>query len=367
MRDWALPLLRCPRCGGSLDHIPIAEPGADRVRSGLLVCGIEACGDWYPITRGVPRMLTGPLRDEISRFVGEEHERALAVLGRETDPHATADGLAPIKRATMQRFGFEWTEYSGFGWDDPVYRIDREERIFRRKSLLEPEDLRGKLVLDAGCGNGRYAHWAAAFGGRVIAVDLGDGVESAARNTCDLDQVQVVQADLFNPPFAPKTFDVVFSIGVLMHTGDEKAAVRSLAGVVKAGGSLSVHLYGRGNVVYEAVDRLLRSRTTKRSSGALLRFTRRAYRLRRWLERVGMADLVGRFVRLDPHPHCIFDWYAAPVATHHSYAEVEGWFDALGVRVVATNEPPTGARWKRMVGPLLRAPGTVTLRGVLES
>ena len=42
-------------------------------------------------------------------------------------------------------------------------------------------------------------------------------------------------------------------------------------------------------------------------------------------------------MKLDAHPHCIFDWYAAPVATHHTYPEVESWFSAKNLEVQATN------------------------------
>jgi len=236
------------------------------------------------VIRGVPRLLTGSLRDAAIRDLRRDHPDLVQELEPEEPPPARPDRLDELKRSTIERFGFEWTEYARFGWDDPVYDAQRERAVFLRKSLLGEEDLGGKLVLDAGSGNGRYSYWAARLGGRVFAVDLGDGVDAAAANTRDQNAIQVVQADIFALPFEVGTFDVIFSIGVLMHTGDARRAVESLAGALAPGGSLSVHLYGRGNAMYEAVDRALRARTTKRSIPELLRFTGRLYRLRRWLD-----------------------------------------------------------------------------------
>ena len=61
----------------------------------------------------------------------------------------------------------------------------------------------GKKILDAGCGNGRFAYYAAKYGGDVWAIDLGPAVEVARHNT-ESQNVHVVQADLYNPPFASR-------------------------------------------------------------------------------------------------------------------------------------------------------------------
>lgn len=45
------------------------------------------------------------------------------------------------------------------------------------------------------------------------------------------------------------TIDIIFSIGVRMHTGDAHKAAASLATKLKGGGSLSLRLYGQGNFI----------------------------------------------------------------------------------------------------------------------
>jgi SAM-dependent methyltransferase len=277
------------------------------------------------------------------------------------------DHLQVLKQQTIQNFGFEWIEYARFGWDDVNYSLQYEENMFRRKSLLGPTEVAGKLVLDAGCGNGRYTYWANQYGGRVIGIDLGDGVESASQNTADMPDVQIIQTDIFNLPFADGTFDIIFSIGVLMHTGDARKATACLRHKLKPGGSLSVHMYGKGNMIYEFVDQALRKKTTKMSIPKLQAFTNRAFLLRQQLERWHLANVVNRFVRLGPHPHIIFDWYAAPIATHHTYDETKGWFEQLNLSVTMTNEGKTTPHvLKTLLRPLVGGPTVVTVKGVAK-
>jgi SAM-dependent methyltransferase/uncharacterized protein YbaR (Trm112 family) len=350
-------------CGAGLRWEPFGATGED-VHTGVLDCVGRDCGEWYPIVRGIPRMLAIELREAATRaFIAEAGSRLgtrrMPLPARSTDP------LGDLKRHTMRNFGFEWIEYARFGWDDPVHHLDYEQAVFRRKALVAAGELEGKLVLDAGCGNGRYSYWAGRDGARVIGIDLGDGVESAGENTRALANVQIVQTDIFRLPFAGRTFDAVFSIGVLMHTGNAKLAIGALAKSVKPGGTLAVHLYGKGNWVYEVVDRTLRAGTTRMSIDRLMRLTRGLFRARQALERIGLATFVNRFVRLGPHPHIIFDWYAAPVATHHTYREVRGWFDEFGIAVTKTNEVAPASVVRRLLRPLVGLPDVVTIRGAV--
>jgi hypothetical protein len=86
--------------------------------------------------------------------------------------------------------------------------------------------------------------------------------------------------------------------------------------------------------------------------------------LRRFLDRFGLGDFVARFVRLDPHPHCIFDWYAAPIATHHTYQEVESWMTRMDFTIVADNKPLQASKWPRTVRAIAGGSQTVTVRAM---
>ncbi len=268
------------------------------------------------------------------------------------------DDLVDVKRRTSESFGFEWTEYGRFGWDDPVFDQARERRVFLRKTISKEEDFAGRLVLDAGCGNGRYSYWAARFGATVVGMDLSSAVDSAYANTGGLD-VNIVQGDIFHPPFPGGTFDAVFAIGVLMHTGDARRATRSLARFLRPGGTLTVNVYGKGNPLYELNDRLLRRFTTRMDLDSLGRFTDRMAVVADFCARHHLLNIVNAFVRLESHPHCIFDWYSAPVATHHVDGEVVSWFRERDLKVLAV-ESGRPDSLNRFVGRLL---GATAFRG----
>jgi SAM-dependent methyltransferase len=277
------------------------------------------------------------------------------------------DNLSALKRKTATTFGFEWEEYNRFGWDDPVHNMQQEQMVFRMKSLLEDTALRNSLVLDAGCGNGRYSYLAAKCRARVVGVDMSTAVDVAFENTLHLPEVQIVQGDLFQLPFIERAFDAIFSIGVLMHTGNPLGALKSLSRHLKTSGILSIHVYGKGNFIYEWVDQASRQRTTRMSISELQAFTKLLYRIARILSVVRLRPLVAVVFQLEAHPHFIFDWYSAPLATHHTYHEVESWFRELGLMEIRTDEKDPMAisptPWKRPLLRLLKAPRGVTIRG----
>ena len=339
MKSWALEYLQCPACRGTFKLHTFQHNDAGQTSSGILMCQNKTCSSWYPVIRSIPRLLAVSLRELQTQEFSESHYEDLKRLKLvQEDKDVIHDRLLNLKKHTIQNFGFEWVQYNRFGWDDPQFNTAYEESIFQRKSLITKDEVQNKIVLDAGCGNGRYCNWAARYGGKVIGVDLGDGVESAAQNTSQDPNVQIIQADIFHLPLKDNSIDVIYSIGVLMHTGDAHRATVELSHKVKPGGSLTVHLYGKGNFIYEFLDKAIRKKTTRMSIPQLQRFTDRLFRWRKILEKLWLIEPVNLFVRIDNHPVCIFDWYAAPIATHHTYQEVTEWFQQIQFRVLKTNK-----------------------------
>src|SRR5436190_2111416 len=69
--------------------------------------------------------------------------------------------------------------------------------------------------------------------------------DGAARRCAGLANVALLQGSLLEPPFAPQSFDLVFSKGVVHCTPDPPGAVRRMAELVKPGGYLFVWVYPR--------------------------------------------------------------------------------------------------------------------------
>jgi len=237
-------------------------------------------------------------------------------------------------------FGRQWNRYE-------VARDEEDAAVFRVKTGVAPESLAGKLVLDAGCGGGRYARLLGRVGALVIGVDLSNAFEKAAELCADLPNVTIIQADLERLPLAERCFDLVFSIGVLHHGPKPREAFAQVARRVKPGGRLAVWLYRRNTRPQEWVNSALRAVTTRVPSRPL-----------EWacagLGVLGGIPLVNRTLNkvanFSNHPDWTlrvcdnFDWYAPRYQSHHTVDELAGWFRKEGFRDVVELPPAKSGR-----------------------
>jgi SAM-dependent methyltransferase len=270
----------------------------------------------------VPRFLPEALarHSDFTQYYREHIESLAASTGAFVD----IGSLTKLKRDTIRNFGSEWHTWGRFGWGDAV-TLAQTKRIFDYKVMFTPEELHGKRVLDAGCGNGRYSKIALDYGGEVFGVDLSDAVDVAQENLGSNQKMHIVQGDLFKLPFKKEVFDFAFSNGVLMHTGNARKAFLSLIPHLTDKGSITAHLYHRGNFIYEIIDGGLRIITTRLPLSLMYTLSKIGAKVASWIPRSFLDQVINAFVRWEPHPHYIFDWYTAPIATHHTYPEVYGW------------------------------------------
>ncbi len=110
---------------------------------------------------------------------------------------------------------------------------------------------RGDRVLDLGCGFGRHAFEAARRGAHVVALDAGrDEVQGVAATFAAMLEAgelrdpslhtAAVRGDALHLPFPDGTFDRVICSEVLEHIPDDHAAMRELARVLRAGGTMAI-------------------------------------------------------------------------------------------------------------------------------
>jgi SAM-dependent methyltransferase len=258
-------------------------------------------------------------------------------------------------------FGYQWHQFDRTQLDH-AGRF-KSEPDFIDKTGLGPEDFRGKLVLDVGCGMGRFAEIVTRWGARVVGIDLSVACEVAARNLADREFV-ALQADVFSLPFAPESFDCIYSMGVLHHTPDCEKAFKNLPQYLKPGGTIAVWLYSGYNKWYRFSD-IYRKLTHRMSPGALLRTLRVAvpffYHLDRGLRRV---PFVGKAIagavhhvfpinrNADPEIRILdtFDWYSPKYQSKHTYEEVFRWFESCGLDSLSVGRIGIGVRGKKPVG-----------------
>lgn len=287
-----LPVLRCPSCGSALQHV--AE---------TLECA--ACQSHYPVV------------DDIPRLTRDQH---------------------------LASFGRQWNKYE-------VAHDDEDRATFQAKTGVSLSDLSGLRILDAGCGGGRYSKVCGEAGATVIGADHTAAVEKARQLCGHLPNVNFVQADLKQLPFAPASFDFVFSIGVMHHDADTKSVFDAVAKMVKPGGRYSVWLYRRNQWWQERINDALRRRTTRMAPEKLERWCEWGA----WLGGLPVANKTfNKVVNFSAHPNhenrvCdTFDWFAPQYQYHHTIEELRSWFDAAGfvnLRVLPPEKTGRVYRW----------------------
>ncbi len=138
-------------------------------------------------------------------------------------------------------FGLEWNTHAKTQYDDESRHQMSEKRL--KNETKWAADLTGGIVLEAGSGSGRFTRHVADTGAMVVSFDYSSAVEASYKSNGGRDNVLVVQADIYNMPFEPESFDKVMCIGVLQHTPDPRKSFSSLVRMIKPGGAITVDNY----------------------------------------------------------------------------------------------------------------------------
>ena len=250
MKPALLDYLRCPNCESELILKPYEQQRVElrpeekdillknrrdisvyetEIIFGSLIC--NNCETTFPIWKSVPRIYRKAEKDfPIDKYV-----------------QISTVKLANHKEDIVQTsFGREWDE---FNYEDGViwlWTIDeRIDTFCEELGISSPEEIKGKLMIDAGCGSGILSmNLSEKYSIEIIAFDITNAVERASRvnksNICHF-----IQASVFSPPLAEGISDITHSHGVLHHTYDTKKAFNSIEKLTKKGGMLYVWLYGK--------------------------------------------------------------------------------------------------------------------------
>ncbi len=352
MRARLLELLRCPACGGRLESSPLerSSDGHD-VIEGILSC---ACGSSYPVIGTIPRMLPNAYA-LFPDFVARHGDKIDPVVGAGRQSHEPL----PVSTKTQNSFGYQWTTFSEMS-------CDFRDNFWNYLTPATPEFLNGRLGLDAGCGFGRHLYHAADCGAEMIGMDFSLAIEASHANTRQFPNVHLVQGDIYAPPFAPGTFDFVYSVGVLHHLPDPERGVQSLVPLVRQHGSMFVWLYSSTRRVTNFILEVARAVTTRMPYPAVkgISFVGAVFDSLWTTPYQVLSSIpgVGRVVdRITPpriklysrYPFQVLhaDWFdrlAAPIRFYYSGAEVADILETAGLTNVRV--APTGLYGWRGVG-----------------
>lgn len=248
--------------------------------------------------------------------------------------------MSQSQSRTKSAYALQWNRFR-------IVRPEEDRATFRNRTGLAESDLAGMRVLDAGCGMGRYLRVAAEMGARAVGMDLSWALLAARETTSGVGPVELVRGDLLRPPFAPGSFDHIYSLGVLDHTPDPRRAFLALAGLLKPGGRIVIWVYPREKPAVERIMDAHRAVSTRLPLGVLMALSRMAapvgglkrrlmFGRSRLARRAGVALhalTIGVSMHPDPEVRVCdtLDWYAPKFASRHTLDEVSGWFAEAGL------------------------------------
>jgi len=139
-------------------------------------------------------------------------------------------------------FGDQWNKFPKTQLDS-FSGIDLSESRLDRCFRGHLSQVKGKLVLEAGSGAGRFTEVLLKRGAILHSFDLSRAVDANSANNSASDNLTLVQASITEIPFEPETYDYVMCLGVLQHTPSPEESIRCLWEMVKPGGHLVIDHY----------------------------------------------------------------------------------------------------------------------------
>lgn len=312
-----MDILACPECSGSLKLENPTSKGGE-VLTGELHC--SGCGKAFPIAGGV------------ARFV-------------------------PRSNYT-ENFGFQWKKFRQTQLDSHSGLPISGNRFYSQSGWTKNE-LKGKRVLDVGCGAGRFTEIAVASGAEVVSIDFSEAVDACHLNHGHNPNLNILQADIYKLPFRPGSFDYVYCFGVLQHTPDVKKSFLALPAQLKPGGSLAVDVYRKHWSNWTQPKYYLRPFTKRIPNAKLFVFIEKAVPAFLILGTLlGKIPVLGRFLlRLLPVVNYsktfplnqnqqrewsildTFDWYGPEYDQPQSAETLRRWFEESGMEKIEVHHP----------------------------
>ena len=212
MKTSLLDYICCPECLNSFKLVSY-DSEKEEIFNGKLVC--ENCNIQFPISDGIPVIL-----DEVGQMVN-----------------------------TQEAFSKQWRLQSkGKLERDTIYGKSESDELNEFKNTFDITDwneLKGKLILDAGCGSGRLTSNVAkvATDATVIGIDISDGARVAYQYSKRSPNYHIVQCDIKRLPFKRKFFDFIWSQGVIHHTQNTYYSFKKLLEALSLKGKIYILVY----------------------------------------------------------------------------------------------------------------------------
>ncbi len=235
-------------------------------------------------------------------------------------------------------FGANWRDFSTLITDR---RVHEAESALER--LLGIDKLRGKTFLDIGCGSGLHALAALRLGAaRVVACDIDPDSAATTRQVLQSHSpspnYEVLQRSVLDlAPTEVGRFDLVYSWGVLHHTGKMVEALRSACELVAPAGIFAFALYRRTLLCpLWKLEKRWYARTTPQRQQVAARCYASAHRLALRMTGRNPANYLRHYVgkRGMNYVHDVHDWLGGYPYESISPAQVDRLMATHSMRLV---------------------------------
>ncbi|MDB5201777.1 MAG: methyltransferase protein [Ferruginibacter sp.] len=222
----------CQKLYGDKDITEIGE--------GLL---FSETGFIFPVIKGIPRMLVEAVYDEedfLAKHVRDFYARRAAL---EKKYPGTIAYCRDKNRRTKKSFAFEWS-FLDDKKQDKIWEGSQADlgALFLKETNVSADFFQHKAVLDIGCGHGLMTSAISAFAPMTIGIELSLAVEKAYEKNQQAN-AWFVQADLQFLPFAQRSFDMLYSSGVIHHTNNTELSLSLIDPLLCPGGRICLWLY----------------------------------------------------------------------------------------------------------------------------
>lgn len=232
-----VPILKDPAGQGDLIIFEF-ELSSENIIDGLLINPLNS--NAFPVMNGVPVMLPSSFT---SQFLSR-HKEKIEQVGK-LYPGVKFE----VSEAKSWSFSHEWEAHSKedmettWGWT-----IEQRFAQALMETGMSEQEIAGKTILDAGCGNGMLTHYFGEMGMISFGIDYSDSVFDAEKRRTS-ENVCFIKGDLLHPPFGNESFDLVVSNGVIHHMPSTEMTFYSIASLVRPLGKCYIWLYSRkGNL-----------------------------------------------------------------------------------------------------------------------
>lgn len=138
-------------------------------------------------------------------------------------------------------YSYWWNE----SHKDINYDKGDTEKILYSTLSLKNKDFENKIVLDAGCGNGRFSDLISNSNPKLFVIaDVSDGIYQAKKNIENKNiNFIAIKGDLNIIPFKSNTFEIIYSWGVIHHTPNPRFTFNNISKFCRINGKFSIYLY----------------------------------------------------------------------------------------------------------------------------